>query len=206
MFQNRVNPFGELVKTPARGSLMGNRGVIHNDNGEIRQPYKLKAWITCLLQFKGRRFTIMAPKRWTALFFLDEATALAAGHRPCNECRRQDFIKFKSLWLEGNREHGFTMKTKIAEIDAVLHSERVSTTGKKVTFEMNISEIPDGTFVLVESKPLLLFKSALYEWTPGGYKTAQPIPAVLRLTVLTPKSIVKMFAAGYVPVVKGLNV
>lgn len=202
MFQNRVNPFGELIKTPARGSLMGNRGVIHNDHGEIKQPYKLKAWITCLLEFKGRKFTIMAPQRWTALFFLDEATAFAAGHRPCNECRRDDFRKFKSLWIKGNPEYGFTMKTKIAEIDAALHNERINSNREKITFEMNISEIPDGTFVSVNSTAFLLFQSSLYEWTPHGYKNATPLPSFSRLTVLTPKSIVRMFAAGYVPVVQ----
>ena len=198
MFQNRVNPFGEIIKTSARGSLMGNRGVIHNDHGEIKQPYKLKAWITCLLQFKGRKFTIVAPKRWTALFFLDEATAFAAGHRPCAECRRDDFMKFKSFWIKGNPEYGFTMKTKIAEIDAVLHNERINANKEKITFEMNVSEIPDGTFVSVNSTAFILFQSCLYEWTPYGYKNVMTLSAISRLTVLTPKSIVKMFGAGYI--------
>jgi hypothetical protein len=197
MYQNRVNPFGELMKTPARGSLMGNRGVIHNDDGEIKRPYKLKAWITCLLKFKGRKFRIMAPKRWTALFFLDEATAFAAGHRPCNECRRDDFNRFKLFWIKGNSEYGFNMKTKIAEIDAVLHDERINSNAEQITFEMNISEIPDGTFVTINSIPYLFFQSSLYEWTPYGYKDAMPLPSVPQLTVVTPKSIVKMFLAGY---------
>jgi hypothetical protein len=199
MYQNRVNPFGELIKTPARGNLMGNRGVIHNNHGEIKQPYKLKAWITCLLQFKGRKFKIMAPNRWTALFFLDEATAFAAGHRPCNECRRNDFMKFKSFWIKGNPEYGFSTKTKIAEIDAVLHSERINADKEKVIFEMDISEIPNGTFVLVKSIPHLFFQSSLYEWTPHGYTNTTSLPSDSRLTILTPKSIVKMFGAGYVP-------
>jgi hypothetical protein len=197
MYQNRVNPFGEIIKTPARGSLMGNRGIIHNDAGEIQKRYKVKAWITCLLQFKGRQLRIMAPKRWTALFFLDEATAFAAGHRPCNECRRDDFRRFKSLWIKGNPQYGFNMKTKIAEIDAILHNERINSNAEKVTFEMNISEIPDGTFVTMNSIPYLFFHSRLYEWTPDGYKNALLLHTVPRLTVITPKSIVKMFLAGY---------
>lgn len=197
MYQNRVTPFGEIIKTPARGSLMGNRGVIHNDSGEIKQSFKLKAWITCLLQFKGRKFKIMAPKRWTALFFLDEATAFAAGHRPCNECRRNDFIRFKSLWIKGNPQYGFTMKTKISEIDTILHHERIDANKEKVTFEMNVSEIPDGTFVSINSIPYLFYESRLHEWTPFGYKNSIPLPPASGLTILTPKSFVKMFRAGY---------
>jgi hypothetical protein len=197
MYQNRVNPFGAIIKTPARGSLMGNRGVIHSDAGEIKKAYKLKTWITCLLRFKGRKFRIMAPKRWTALFFLDEATAFAAGHRPCNECRRDDFKRFKLFWIKGNSEYGFNMKTKIALIDEILHKERINSKGEKITFEMNISEIPDGTFVTMNSIPYLFFHSRLYEWTPDGYKNALLLHTVPRLTVITPKSIVKMFLAGY---------
>ena len=100
--QNRVNPYGKIIETEARGAWMGNRGLLHNENKEIVRPYKLKAWITCLLQFKGRQREIMSPNRYTELFFLDEATALAAGHRPCFECRKEDYNKFKSLWIKGN--------------------------------------------------------------------------------------------------------
>lgn len=202
MFQNRVNPFGEIIKTPARGTLFGNRGVIHNDKGEIKRPYKLKAWITCLLQFKGRRFVIMAPKRFTGLFFLDEATAYAAGHRPCNECRKEDFKKFKSYWIKGNPEYGFDMKTKIAEIDQIIHEERINTRGDKVTLEMNSIELPDGVFVMIHSTAYLLFQSKLYEWTPFGYKDAIAIPSLPQVTVLTPKSIVNAFEAGLTPIVQ----
>lgn len=202
MFQNRVTPTGEIIKTAARGTFMGNRGVIHNDKGEIKHRYKLNAWITCLLQFKGRHFKIMAPKRFTALFFLDEATAFAAGHRPCNECRREDFQKFKSYWIAGNPEYGFTMKTKIAAIDTILHRERITSQGDKITYEMKYSEIPDGTFVLIGSKACLLFQSHLYEWTPFGYNAAMALPASPYLTVLTPKSVVRAFRAGYIPSVE----
>lgn len=199
MFQNRVTPTGEMIRTTARGTFMGNRGVIHNDNAEIKHIYKIKAWITCLLQFKGRRFEIMKPKRFTALFFLDEATSFAAGHRACNECRKEDFKKFKSLWIKGNPEYDFNMKTKIAEIDAIVHSERINSAGEKVTFEMDTSEIPDGSFVLMHSKPYLFFQSRLYLWTPHGYEIAIPLPSSPQLTVLTPKSVVKTFRAGYTP-------
>ena len=102
MLQNRVDPFGNLIKTPARGSWLGNRGIIHNHNQEVVRPFKLKAWITCTLEFRGRKRQVMAPDRYTELFFLDEATSFAAGHRPCFECRREDALRFKSYWLKGN--------------------------------------------------------------------------------------------------------
>ncbi|MEO8821838.1 MAG: hypothetical protein ABI267_08810 [Ginsengibacter sp.] len=97
MLQNRVDPFGNIIKTTARGSWMGNRGILHNDQQQVLRPFKLKAWITCKLEFNGRKRPVMAPHRYTGLFFLDEATSFAAGHRPCFECRRQDYHKFKTL-------------------------------------------------------------------------------------------------------------
>src|SRR5580658_4307221 len=86
--QNRVNPFGEIIATPERGTFMGNRGVLHDDQGRIRRKWQGKRWIVCVLEFRGRKRKMMTPSRYTELFFLDEATALAAGHRPCAECRR----------------------------------------------------------------------------------------------------------------------
>src|SRR5262245_5520966 len=96
--QNRVTPFGDLIATAARGTLMGNRGCLHDDCRQIRRPFALKRWIACVLDFRGRHRTVMAPGRYTELFFLDEATALAAGHRPCAECRHADYVRFRSLW------------------------------------------------------------------------------------------------------------
>jgi hypothetical protein len=197
MYQNRVNPVGEIFKTTARGTLMGNRGVIHDDRGEIKKSFKTKAWITCLLKFKDRKFTIMAPGRWTALFFLDEATAFAAGHRPCSECRHKDFKRFKSFWIKGNPEYGFDIKTRIAAIDEVIHTERINSGGNKVMFEMNVDEIPNGTFVVINSTPFLFFESQLYEWSPTGYKTPAPLPNLPKLSILTPRSVVRTLIAGY---------
>src|ERR1700761_3400486 len=110
MLRNRVTPQGDIIKTPARGAWMGNRGVIHDEHKQIRRSFKLKAWITCLLQFKGRHREVMTPGRWTELFFFDEATAFSAGHRPCGECRRHDYRRFKAAWLEGNPQYAFTQK------------------------------------------------------------------------------------------------
>lgn len=199
MLQNRVDPKGQLIQTRARGLWMGNRGVIHNEQKEIVRPFKLQAWITCLLAFKERKFTIMAPGRWTQLFFMDEATAFAAGHRPCAECRRSDFNRFKEYWLLGNPGYGFTNKTLIREIDAILHLERITANKEKVTFEAGPDQLPDGVFVLIGNNPYLLHKGQLHLWTPFGYTDTMTIPAVKQITVLTPRSVVQAFNAGYIP-------
>jgi hypothetical protein len=199
MLQNRVDPFGNIIMTKARGAWMGNRGILHNDEQEVLRPYKLNAWITCKLDFKGRRREVMAPKRYTELFFLDEATSFAAGHRPCFECRRNDYNRFKTLWLKGNPQYNFDEKTTIKEIDDILHQERMDDNNTKVTYEENIDAIPNGTFVLIENKPYLVFGKNIYLWTPFGYEKGMALPNVEKLTVLTPRSIVNTFRAGYLP-------
>jgi len=200
MLQNRVDPFGTIFKTKARGTLMGNHGVIHNHQQEIRRSFKHKAWIACTLEFKGRWRPVMSPNQYTELFFLDEATAFAAGHRPCSECRRDDFKRFKSCWIQGNPEYGFNMKTSVQEIDAVLHRERIAGDKSKVTFGTKSSlEIPDGCFIVLNERPMVVCQGLLYTWTPFGYEEKIPIPEAPTLTVLTPKSIVNAFRAGYSP-------
>ena len=197
--QNRVDPFGTVIETKARGLWMGNRGKIHNDKKEIVQAYKLKAWLTCKLQFNGRHRIVMGANTYTELFFLDEATAFAAGHRPCFECRRNDFVYFKKMWLKANPEFGFTESTSIQQIDAVLHKERMNDDGSKRTFEANINHLPDGSFISIDERAYLLYNHQLHLWTPFGYKTYKTKPASEIVTVLTPRSIVKMFKEGYVP-------
>src|SRR5690242_1774734 len=167
--QNRVNPYGEIIETKARGSWMGNRGLLHDPSKHIVRPYKLKAWITCLLQFKGRHREIMAPNRYTELFFLDEATAFAAGHRPCFECRREDFNRFKTLWIKGNPEYNFSAKTSIEAIDKILHHERMNDDGSKKTYKANINSLPVGTFISIDNDPWLIANDHIWLWTPGGY-------------------------------------
>jgi len=178
---------------------MGNRGVIHNENQEILRPFKLKAWITCKLQFKGRHRAIMSPNRWTELFFLDEATAFAAGHRPCFECRREDADKFKTLWLKGNPEYGFDKRTSIQKIDAILHAERIDRNGSKVIFEQDIHNLPNGCFVLHNDHACLVLNKKLFPWSPEGYRHAIEFPRRDNVSVLTPKSVVNTFRAGYLP-------
>lgn len=199
MLQNRVDPFGNIIRTDARGSWMGNRGVIHNEQKEITSAFRNKAWITCLLEFKGRHRSVMTPGRWTELFFLDEATAFAAGHRPCFECRREDAKRFKSCWITGNQAHHFSMSTSINEIDEILHVERIGREMKKVKHEENSADIPEGTFILSNESPWLLHKGRLHLWTPMGYEESKPLPEDSLLTILTPKSTVNAFRAGYVP-------
>ncbi|MBS1503054.1 MAG: hypothetical protein JST32_13385 [Bacteroidetes bacterium] len=199
MLQNRVDPYGNIIKTPARGAWMGNRGILHDEHQHVVRPYKLKAWITCALQFRGRKRTVMAPNRYTELFFMDEATSFAAGHRPCFECRRVDYARFKSYWLKGNPEYGFDEKTSIRQIDAILHRERMNRDGSKVKYQAKRSELPDGSFVEVDEKPYLIAGGKLFEWSPFGYATNKPLAESESVIVLTPKSTVNAFRAGYLP-------
>src|SRR5262245_6485047 len=124
--QNRVTPWGEIVAMPERGTLMGNRGLLHDAEGQIMRPWRERRWIICLLDFKGRRRSVMSPGLYTELFFLDEATALAAGHRPCAECRRERFNAFRDAWLKGN---GGAAPVTAPDIDRRLHEERLGPGG-----------------------------------------------------------------------------
>jgi hypothetical protein len=198
--QNRVTPNGDIISTTARGGWMGNRGQLHNGGKEILRLFKLKAWLICLLDFNDRKRQVMAPNRYTELFFFDEATAFAAGHRPCFECRRPDYQRFKTYWLKGNPGYGFTEKTGIAQIDQILHNERIGPKGEKVVYEENIQNLPDGTFILMNGQPFLLANNQLYGWTASGYDKVVPITNTEgKVTVLTPKSTVNAFKAGYQP-------
>ncbi|MHB8576580.1 MAG: hypothetical protein ACYDCQ_14755 [Dehalococcoidia bacterium] len=204
--QNRVTPYGEIVATPARGMLMGNRGgCMHDEQQRLGTArWRNQHWIACLLEFKGRSRGVMTPRRYTELFFLDEATAFAAGHRPCAECRRPDFLRFKAAWLRGNPDAGVDERAGIVPIDAVLHAERVTRTRDKVTYRASIDVLPDGAFVELDDKPgeaYLLWRGRLRRWSFEGYTTARPKPAGVTVRVLTPRSSVNAIAAGYEPAV-----
>ena len=144
--QNRVDPFGKLIAVPARGTMLGNRGCLHDDSGRIVRRWTTRAWISCRLSFKDRRRPIMTPNRWTELFFLDEATAFAAGHRPCGECRREDYVRFKQSWVHGSPQYDLTVKTPIEKIDLILQRERVSDppASTKVIFTADIDALQIG--------------------------------------------------------------
>jgi len=196
--QNRVTPFGEIVISPARGTFMGNRGILHTDNQQLtNRRWTTYAWIICVLNFKGRRRQPMSPRTYTELFFLDEATALAAGHRPCGECRRADYKQFEAYWIAGNNV------ATIGEIDRVLHNERVDArTRTKVTFQANIDSLADGTFITLDGAPYLIWDQGLWHWTPDGYQPCQTKPRNRIVTVLTPRSTVNALTAGYIPKVE----
>lgn len=199
MLQNRVDPWGNLIRTTARGAWMGNRGVIHDEDRTIIQPFKLQAWLICVLQFKDRRRQVMTPNRYTELFFLDEATAFAAGHRPCAECRRKYFNRFKTAWLAGNPEHEFNERTPIWKIDAVLHKERINRSGVKITYRESFHVLPNGSFVTQEGRAFLVAEGLLFPWTPFGYEEAIRPDRRALMDVLTPRSVINVFRAGYLP-------
>jgi hypothetical protein len=196
MLQNRVDPLGRLIRTPARGAWMGNRGLLHNEHRQIVRPFRLKAWLICVPEFKGRHRTVMTPNRYTELFFLDEATAFSAGHRPCFECRRKAANHFRQCWVQGNPSYHFSEKTSIDEIDAVLHRERMGPAG---SFMAYIGELPDGAFVLYEDTPHLVLDGSLFPWSPFGYREAPTPSPDVELCVITPRSTVNAFRVGYVP-------
>jgi hypothetical protein len=193
--QNRVLPTGEIVALEERGTLTGNRGCLHDAAGRLgvarwRHPH----WISCELSYKGWRRPIMAPNRWTELFFLDEAVALAAGHRPCALCRRADWLAFRTAWASA-----FGTLTAAPEIDRILHAARVDSRSRAQKRHAAAAErLPDGTFILQDGSPALVTGSGLRPWRPGGYGPALPRPAG-PVTVLTPRPLVAVLAAGYRP-------
>ena len=197
--QNRVDPFGAIFRTTARGTFMGNRGgALHNDHRQIVRSHKGSRWITCLLEFKGRRRTVMTPNRYTELFFLDEAVSFAAGHRPCAECRRRRFDEFRQAWKSWSAP-GSPEPIRVPEMDALLHRSRIDRHGAKVTYEANLDTLPDATFVQIGDSAWLVWHDHLLLWTPEGYTKRQPRPGRLTATVLTPRPIVECFRTGYRP-------
>jgi hypothetical protein len=194
--QNRVTPLGELVADPARGLVYGNRGCLHDETGRIRSRYNGKRWIACRLEFRGwLRRPLLQPGRFTELFFLDEATAFAAGHRPCALCRREDYVRFGELWRE--RHPG---RRGADAIDAQLHEERVDPrTRAHRLHQVPIDELPDGAFVLVDDEPWLVLGAELLRWTPAGYAERSERPAGGAAVLATPPSLVAVLGAGWTP-------
>ncbi len=201
--QNRVTPFGEIIATPARGTLMGNRGgCLHDgEQGLGRRRWVSRRWIACLLEYKGWHREVMTPGRYTELFFLDEATACAAGHRPCALCRRNDFERFAAAWLEGNQGSGLSRTGGIDPIDRALHEERVHR-DRGPGLVTQLSGLPAGVFVVTAeqpARPLLWTGGGLLPWAAEGYGAPLAGPSGSTFAVLTPPSIVRAFAAGYRP-------
>jgi hypothetical protein len=196
--QNRVTPFGELIATPCRGTLMGNRGCLHDERQRIRRAFACRRWLICFLEFRGRHRTVMAPGRYTELFFLDEATALAAGHRPCAECQHARYRLFRDIWAAANPEALFSSPPYAEEMDRILHAERIGPGRAKCTYPGTPAELPDGTMVGDgSSRSFLILGRALLPWTPAGYDRAVRQPMAGEFRVLTPRSVVRALAAGY---------
>ncbi|MCP3388685.1 hypothetical protein NLM27_07810 [Bradyrhizobium sp. CCGB12] len=195
--QNRVTPTGDIIATPHRGLFTGNRGIIHDPATKtlLKKRWSSPAWLTCTCEFRGRRREVMAQRSWTELFFLDEATALAAGHRPCFYCRRDDANRFRTAWEKGNRVHGVRMH----DIDTVLHHERLDLGGKRLhALLMPLEQLPEGAMVQQGEESFLVTQGRALRWSPAGYSAVEREPD--KAALLTPPSTLRTLNAGYSPV------
>jgi hypothetical protein len=195
--RNRVSPLGEVIAVSGRGAWMGNRGRLHEGQGnqgtrDVVRGHQHKTWIICALSFRGRRVAQWQPNRYTALFFLDEAVAFAAGHRPCGECRHNAYIHYRARWAETHG--GATPYAK--EMDAQLHRERIGRAEHRVAW----SELPDGVFVATDSGPAVVLDGHVAVWGQQNiYSDKLPRPTSGTVNVLTPPSSVQILRAGYQP-------
>jgi hypothetical protein len=189
--QNRVDPFGELFATPARGTMFGNRGgKFHTDEqGLTSRRWVSRQWICCVLEFKGRQRDVWG-RYYTELFFLDEVTAFAAGHRPCFECRRKDAVEFAKRFPGG--------QMSAPAMDDVLHAERLDGKAKR-TYRRNIDTLPDGAMIARNGEAYAVRGKRLLRWTPRGYKDSKPRPKGVTVDVLTPPAMLKVLSRGYPP-------
>jgi len=194
--QNRVTPFGDIIAIPQRGMFTGNRGIIHDPATRtlLKRRWATKAWLTCLCEFKGRHRDVMARRSWTELFFLDEAVALAAGHRPCFFCRREAAEAFRNAWALAR-----AVKVPLAaEMDAVLHAERLDHGRKQLhALPRPAAELPDGSAIAAAGDAYILARGRAFRWTEHGYEGPLPIPRPD--AVLTPPSTLAALRADYRP-------
>jgi hypothetical protein len=194
--QNRVTPLGDIVADPHRGLFTGNRGIIHDPATKtlLKKRWSNPAWLICVCEFRGRRRKVMGGRSWTELFFLDEATALAAGHRPCFYCRRDDANRFRAAWEEGNR----VADLRALNIDAVLHRERFASGKKLHPLSVRLEKLPDGAMVQAGAESFLITGGKPLRWSFAGYrKVDAPIGEAM---LITPPSTVRALAAGFQPV------
>jgi len=196
--QNRVTALGDIVAHSARGQMMGNRGGrIHKPDRTLgRRRWASDAWIICVLEFKQRHRHVMAANSYTELFFLDEVTALCAGHRPCFECRRKAANEFAEKWGE---IASLDVRARAGDMDKCLHLERVEMQKTGNYPRRDISDLPDGTMILWQGQPAAIKGNQLLPWTIGGYATPVARPRGFDVEVLTPSCTVKVLNAGYEP-------
>jgi hypothetical protein len=198
--RNRVTPLGDLVAEPARGLVYGNRGCLHDASGRIVRSHAVRRWIACRLEFRGwQRGPLMQPGKFTELFFLDDATALAAGHRPCALCRRGDYVALTQMW---NSRHPADRGADA--IDLRLHAERLGGRGRRL-HRARVDELPDGAMLLLGGEPWLVRGDRLLRWTPVGYAERRPRPGGITSELLTPPSLVALLATGWRGVVPLLH-
>ena len=201
--QNRVTPLGEIVTNDARGTLMGNRGCIHEANGTLsKRRWARKQWVICKLEFAGRHRQIMAPGRYTELFFLDEATALAAGHRPCAPCQRVRYEEYAAAWRE---THG--AGRSISDIDNQLHRERAAVIGIEMLPLRRFNDVPVGAFFMSDDSNDLMLRTRndVKAWTIRGYTalTTAPWSPNKSVILVTPESTAELFKRGFMPETHG---
>lgn len=192
--QNRVTPFGDIVAIAQRGTFIGNRGIVHDPATRtlLGRRWTTKAWLVCLLHYKGRRREVMSRRSWTELFFLDEAVALAAGHRPCFYCRRKDAEAFRAAWAKGRN----AALPLAPEMDAVLHAERLDRGRKRLhPISGPVDELPNGAMITADGAAYTLVQGRAFRWAEQGYSPAQEIPRAADL--LTPPSTLLAMRAGY---------
>jgi len=194
--QNRVDPFGELFVTPARGLFMGNRGGrFHTDAQRLTsRRWVSPQWICCVTRFKQRKHDVWG-RFYTELFFLDEPTALAAGHRPCFECRRKDAEAFTEYWRQAQ---SLTVRPRAADMDEVLHRERLNGKAKR-RHRRSVDDLPDGAFISLDGAAFAVHGDALLRWTAAGYEERAPRSRGIMVDVLTPPAILDVLRAGYRP-------
>jgi hypothetical protein len=195
--QNRVTPTGDIVADPNRGIFTGNRGIIHDPATKtlLKKRWSSPAWLTCVCEFRGWRRKVMGGRSWTELFFLDEATAFAAGHRPCFFCRRDDANRFRAAWQQGNSVSDIRAK----EMDAVLHRERLDRGKKRLhPLPVPLAELPDGAMVQAGVESFLVLQGRALLWSMAGYRRADN--AIRDAMLLTPPSTLRAMSAGYRPV------
>jgi len=194
--QNRVTPAGDIVADPHRGLFTGNRGIIHDPATKtlLRKRWSNPAWLICVCEFRGRRREVMGGRSWTELFFLDEATALAAGHRPCFYCRREGANRFRAAWEKGNVPSRLLAK----DIDAVLHRERFASGKQLHVIASPIDRLPDGAMIAVDREAFVVIKGRPHPWTFAGYRKAET--QIKGAMLITPPSTLRALASGYRPV------
>ncbi|MBR0913445.1 hypothetical protein [Bradyrhizobium japonicum] len=192
--QNRVTPTGDIIATPHRGLFTGNRGIIHDPATRtlLKKRWSSPAWLTCVCEFRGRRREVMATHSWTELFFLDEATAFAAGHRPCFYCRRDDANRFRAAWEKGNRVRDVRMH----DIDTVLHHERLDHGKKRLhALLVPLEQLPDGAMLQQGEESFLLMQGGTLLWSAAGY--VEGARELDDAQLLTPPSTLRAMSAGY---------